>query len=719
MRSIWKLLLGVFSLALLPGPVFGQAQFGLRSQQGSTIQTITDGATLTFSSEGIGQAVPATVTMTYRGTSTVTIGAFDLGGASDFVVTTNLELPVVLTPNDALVFTIRFTPTTTIRNPARLSVPFIELPRTSGAVNINLVGLAPEFGLSFQLLPRGNQTSIPAGGITFADTALNQTTSANFVISNRGSGPGTVNNLTSTGAEFLLGGVPLLPAVVQAGQDVRVTIQFTPTQLGAATGSVRVDYVGRSSTVSLAGAGIGPTWAYDLVQGSTTRPLAANESLSLPQTVIGEKSSIGVRVRNTGNADGVVTAIRLSGDAAFTLPDLPFLPQTLTPGSSLSFSVTFTPVSPGSLNTRLRVDDAFFNLSSVGLGSTLAYSATVGAAATTLANNGSLILPPTAVGATSSARVSISNTGNTPAFVNSISATGTVFTVGDLPALPARIGGGESVTFSVSFAPAALGSATGAVKVDAVTFNASGVGLDPPALPRVTFPGPTAAAEPATQIPVGITLATPYPVNLTGRLLLSFASDVFNDDPAVQFAAGGRALPFVIPANSTRALFGLTATEARLQSGTVAGTITLAATFATEAGNINLTPTVAPATTILVRPAAPRIRNVQLATRTATGFSVLVTGFATSRSVTGMAFTFTQATDPNNKDLKLETTSLNINVDGPFNSWYSSTASAPFGSQFTATVNFNIRGDIDAIQSVAVVASNAQGNSNSGSVNLR
>ena len=75
--------------------------------------------------------------------------------------------------------------------------------------------------------------------------------------------------------------------------------------------------------------------------------------------------------------------------------------------------------------------------------------------------------------------------------------------------------------------------------------------------------------------------------------------------------------------------------------------------------------------------------------------------------------------DPNNKDLKLDTTSLSVNVDGPFGAWYQSTASQAFGSLFTASITFNVRGDIDAIQSVGVTATNTVGSSSSMSANLR
>jgi len=166
-------------------------------------------------------------------------------------------------------------------------------------------------------------------------------------------------------------------------------------------------------------------------------------------------------------------------------------------------------------------------------------------------------------------------------------------------------------------------------------------------------------------------------------------------------------------------VFGLNDTQVRLQTGTVAGTITLTATFATDAGGINLTPTVAPAVNISVRPSAPRITSVQLSSRTVSAITVLITGYSPTRSADSMAFTFTPYVDPNNKDLILDTTKLNLSVDGPFGVWYRSTASQAFGSLFTATVTFNVFGSIDAIQSLAVTLKNNLGTSNSGSVSLR
>jgi hypothetical protein len=595
---------------------------------------------------------------------------------------------------------------------------------------------ATDFGFSYALLPRGNQTAIlPDGTITFPDTTVNQTNptqsqtnSATFVITNRGVNQGTVNNITSSGGAFKVSGVPLLPAVIRGGQTLTFTIDFQPTQLGFARATLRIDFAITTSTANtlafnLGGNGVSSVLAYDFIVGSNSRTVSAGDTLTLPQTSLVEKTTATMRVRNTGNLDATISSIA-SSNALFALDLVPFLPLTLQAGNSITFNINFAPTQPGTFTALLRIGDATFNLSGTGLGVNLTYTAVVGSASTTLASNGTVIFTPAQVGTNSSAQVQISNTGNTATFINSISVTGPatgVFTLTNLPALPVKVDGGATISFGLAFAPITLGQATGTLKIDNQTFNLSGVGDAPPQLPGVSFSGATSAVDAAQQIGVGITLDNPYPVQLTGKLTLTFAptADVFGDDPAIAFASGGRTVNFVVPANSRNAVFGLNDNRIRFQTGTVAGTITLTSTFATDAGGINLTVTAPPATNIAVRPSAPRITSVQLSSRTTSAITVLITGYSPTRSASTMTFTFTPFVDPNNKELKLDTTSLSLTADGPFGVWYRSTASQAFGSLFTATVTFNVFGNVDAIQSLAVTMSNSLGTSNSSSVTLR
>ena len=71
-------------------------------------------------------------------------------------------------------------------------------------------------------------------------------------------------------------------------------------------------------------------------------------------------------------------------------------------------------------------------------------------------------------------------------------------------------------------------------------------------------------------------MTTPFPHDVTGSILLTFASNAVNpaDDPAIQFASSSRTATFTIPANETQARFGSDSHRGPMafQSGTVAGT---------------------------------------------------------------------------------------------------------------------------------------------------
>jgi hypothetical protein len=590
----------------------------------------------------------------------------------------------------------------------------------------------PDFSFTYTVLPKGNQTFIvPGATIGFPDTTFipltpsqSQINSATFVVTNHSTRIQTITNVSTNVAAFTLSGLPLLPIQLPVNQSLTFTINFQPSQLGVATGTLHFDFALRAGVdFSLTANGIGSVFVYNFNNGSTTQTVLPNDTLSLPDTNLGVKTTAAMTVRNTGNVDATISFLA-SSDPIFALTNVPFLPYTLSAGTSISFNINFSPAQSGAFTARLRIGNDSFNLSAVGLGVSLTYMSVIGSASTSLGTNGAVIFTPTQVGSTSAAQVQISNTGNTVAFVSSISVTGPatgVFTLPNLPALPMKVDGGATVSFEVDFAPITVGATTGSLKIDSLTFGLSGSGDAPPPLPGVSFTGVATAIDAAQQVAVGIRLDNPYPVQLDGKLTLTFApsADVFADDPAIAFASGGRTVSFIVPANSRNAVFGVSDSLIRLQTGTVAGTITFSATFSTDAGGINLTTGSAPAANIVVRPSAPHITSVQLASRTATAVSVLITGYSPTRSAQTMAFTFTPYIDPNNKDLTLDTKKLDLSVDGPFSVWYRSTASQPFGSLFTATVTFNIFGSVDAIQSLGVTVSNSLGISNSGSVSLR
>jgi hypothetical protein len=231
-------------------------------------------------------------------------------------------------------------------------------------------------------------------------------------------------------------------------------------------------------------------------------------------------------------------------------------------------------------------------------------------------------------------------------------------------------------------------------------------------VPRLSYVNLDRQPEPLEQPAVGIRLEAPYAIELRGRLLLSFESDSFVDDPAIQFASGGRSVDFRVPANETEAVFGDSQKQVQFQVGTVAGTLKLQA--ALTVGSVNVTPSPAPSTSFQIAASPPKIRDLRLGARTANEIELLVTGYSTTRSLQSLTFQFAGAPGS-----RLDTPQLTANVDGAFANWYQSAASRSFGGQFTASIRFVVSGDANAVQSITVTAANANGTSASSSVSLR
>jgi hypothetical protein len=706
---------------MLAAPALAQP-FGIRVQLPDSVAEIADGGTVTMPAPGIGQPVAASLTLTNQttGTGTATFNFVQLTGSTDFSLTSVPEVPFTVVPRGIFGIQIAYQPVSSQRTTARLALNFTS-GTTTTTITVNLVGIAPEFGFSYT--PQGgNSTSLATGGtITLPAVAIDATANASVTVANRGTFQGTVQNVTLTGANFSLVGAPLPGTIVEAGRELRFAVAYTPKSLEPGRGSLVVETsAGRASFVLEASTNA-PVFAYQVSREDGTQPTRPGQTITLPDTLVGEKGSVLVRVRNDGNAEGRILAITASG-TGFSLSEVPLLPLTVASGGGFVFTVNFSPTTPGRTFGRLRIGNDDFDLSGNALGPTLSYAFAAGGVSTTVAANGTVLFTPAAVGSSSAVRFVISNTGTAPATVSSIglAAASTVFTVSGVPALPLSLNPGATAGFDITFTPAVQGSSTATLKVDNLNFTLSGAGNAPPALPAVRFEGASGAQQPLQQPAVSLGLASAYPLALSGTLTLAFNSSVGVNDPSVQFSTSGRTIAFTIPANSTRAIFANNTDQVRVQTGSVAGTITLTPTFNTD-GGINLTPAPAPALNLTVAPAAPRIITLAVTGRTASSMSILVSGYATSRSVTQIELSFTAVPGEN-----VGTARLTLPVESSFLGWYQGAASAPFGSLFTATVPLTFAGDVknvtspaDSVQSVSVTLTNALGTSPAVSLTLR
>ena len=221
-----------------------------------------------------------------------------------------------------------------------------------------------------------------------------------------------------------------------------------------------------------------------------------------------------------------------------------------------------------------------------------------------------------------------------------------------------------------------------------------------PATPAVTLTGPV-TTTPASQPTVSFAITNPYPVPLTASFNLLFAPAVTPavDDPAIQFANGGRNFTFTVPANS------VTTPAIQLQAGTVAGTITVPLTLTAE--GVDVTPADLAPVTIVVPKAIPTVSTTTL-TRNGTQLSVAIHGFSNTREVTTATFHFAAAAGAT-----INTPDVTAAVGPLFTTWFDSTTSVAYGSTFTYTQVFDVSDDAANIGSVQVTLTNSVGVSTS------
>jgi hypothetical protein len=212
---------------------------------------------------------------------------------------------------------------------------------------------------------------------------------------------------------------------------------------------------------------------------------------------------------------------------------------------------------------------------------------------------------------------------------------------------------------------------------------------------------------------VSLKLSSPYPIAIAGTLTMTISTDL-TVDPAVQFVTGGRTVPFTIPANSTDAIFAGQGSQIRLQTGTVASTVTLTPSFVTQQGNVDLTPTTPTSLQFTVASVPPVLIGGQVTSTTGNSFTLSLSGFSTSRSLTTLNVQFKPSAGFN-----VPQTQFTIDLRQASAAWFQSANSQTFGGQFAVVAPFFFQSTapsgqtiVQSVSSLTISVSNASGTSN-------
>ena len=279
--------------------------------------------------------------------------------------------------------------------------------------------------------------------------------------------------------------------------------------------------------------------------GGSSNPVGSlslgNASLSFGNVTPGSSKTLTVSATNPGNASVTISSATIS-TKYFSLTS-PTLPTTLAAGQSANLSVTFAPTATGAFSATATItsnaSDAVTNLSLLGTG-----AATVGqlSASQTSEDFGTVT-----VGSTQTMSETVTNTGGSSVTISQVGTGGTGFSVSGITS-PVTLGAGQSVGFSLSFAPQSAGSASGDVTITSDASN--------PTLTILLSGTGTTAVGQLTVNPATLNLGSVV-VGTSGNASGSLAASGANVTLAAAstnnsvFSVGGLSLPVTIPAGKS------------------------------------------------------------------------------------------------------------------------------------------------------------------------
>lgn len=406
-------------------------------------QLVCTPSRLKFGEVVIGQTQTLQVTLTNNGSTSVTISGISI---SNSVLTTSyLTLPLVLPAGQSVALNVNFSPTA-------VGWTYGKITFSSNASYLKLEAEGSgENGPSITANP---------SAVAFGQAAIGTMYTTPVVLTNIRSYRVTIKASQVTGSGFSMTGATF-PLTLSPGQSVTVNANFDPQSAGTMGGSLLFN--GPQLVIPLSGTGTAPG------------QLVANPaSLPFGSVQVGANLTLSDSFTNTGASSVTISQVTVAG-AGFSVSGLS-LPLTLNPGASVTFTGLFAPQLAGNVSGSVTV------VSNAGSNPTVALTGTG-------TSQGQLTLTPTSANfgnttvGTSASQTGVLSASGSSVSVSSASLNGAEFSLSGL-SLPVTIAAGQSVPFTLTFAPQATGSASAVLSVtsnasNSPTGNLSGMGTAP------------------------------------------------------------------------------------------------------------------------------------------------------------------------------------------------------------------------------------------------
>jgi len=566
---------------------------------------------LSFGSVQVGSNSSLSETLTNTGGSNVTVSQANVTGTGFSV--NGLTLPATLTPNQSVTFHVKFAPS------------------AAGTVNGNLaiVSDAPGSPLNIALtgdgLAPGSLSANPSS-VSFGNVVIGNSQTQGVTVTNNGGSSVTISNAATTGNAFSVTG-PNLPVTLNAGQSATFNAIFTPPSAGTKNGSLTITSNASNPTLTVPLQGSGVT------QGQ----LAPNPaSLSFGNVVISNNKSLGETLTNSGGTSVTISAASVSG-AGMSLSGLS-LPLTLNAGQSTSFNVKFAPAAGGAVSGNVTITsdggNPTLNIPVSGTGVT---------PGTLSANPTSFSFGNVQVGSNATQSETLTNTGGADVTISQANVTGAGFSVTGL-SLPATLTSGQTVTFTVKFAPASAGAVNGNLAIvsdgsnSPLNIGLTGTGVAPGQL----TPNPTSLGFGNVQVGNSKNLSETL-TNSGGSSLTISAATV----TGAGMSLSGLSLPVTLTAGQSTSF---TVQFAPTAGGAVSGNVTITSNGSNPTLNVPVTGTGVTPGALTPNPATLAFGNVQVGNTGSMSETLTNSGGTTvnisQANVTGTGFSITGLTLP-------------------------------------------------------------------------
>ena len=231
-------------------------------QTNLNVQPLQSGGAINFGGTLVNTTTLANLNITNVGSGLGAIQTITPPAGPAFKLTGMPLLPYTLNSagNSGAVLTLQvaYTPTASTTDNDQLQITLAS--GTTLTVLLQGNGISPAF--AYTLLTSTPAPVTPPGPIALPDVAVGSTSSLIVRVQNIGNANGVINNPPSTGGQaFTLSDEPLFPLTLKPNDIFTFTINFTPTQPGAAKGTLVVG----SDLFNLTGNGLGSKLAFSYI----------------------------------------------------------------------------------------------------------------------------------------------------------------------------------------------------------------------------------------------------------------------------------------------------------------------------------------------------------------------------------------------------------------------------------------------------------------------